>query len=94
MKVHLKIFLPGLPEAIGRNELQIDFPGSTIEDLVDHMIAQYGQIARNALFNEQGNFDPLVQVLLNGETWIAHDQHHTVLKDGDFLVFMMMIAGG
>ena len=94
MKVHLKIFLPTLPEAIGDNELEFEFAGSTVNDLIGSLIERYGQKARYALNDEQGQFDPLIQVLLNGEVWVTRDQLDTTLQDGDDLIFMMMMAGG
>ena len=94
MKVQLKIFLPALPEAIGTNELEVEFPGATVNDLIESLVERYGQKARQALYDEKGKFDPLVQILLNGEEWVTQDQLDTTLKDGDSLVFMMMMAGG
>jgi molybdopterin converting factor small subunit len=46
------------------------------------------------LYDEKSKFDPLVQVLLNGEEWVTYDQLDTALQDGDELIFMMMMAGG
>jgi MoaD family protein len=94
MKIHLKIFLPGLPEVIGDNELDIEFAGTTVSDLIETLVDRYGQKAKEALFDELGKFDPMVQVLLNGEEWVTQDQLNTTLQDGDSLVFMMMMAGG
>ena len=94
MKVHLKIFLPDLPEAIGDNELDFEFSGETVEDLIDSIVERYGRQAKQALYNEKGEFDPLVQVLLNGEEWVTRDRLDTTLQDGDSLIFMMMMAGG
>jgi MoaD family protein len=94
MKIHLKIFLPGLPEVIGDNELDIEFAGTTVSDLIETLVDRYGQKAKEALFDELGKFDPMVQVLLNGEEWVTQDQLSTTLQDGDSLVFMMMMAGG
>lgn len=94
MKIHLKILLPGLPEVIGDNELEVEFTGKTVSDLIESLIDQYGQKAKQALFDEMGNFDPMVQVLLNGEEWVTQDQINKTLQDGDSLVFMMMMAGG
>lgn len=94
MKVHLKIFLPALPEAIGDNELMVEFSGATVNDLIESLVERYGQKARQALYDEKGKFDPLVQVLLNGEEWVTQDQLNTTLQDGDSLIFMMMMAGG
>ncbi len=45
MKVKLKIFLPLLPEVIGRKELEVEFAGETVNDLIEHLVAQYGRNA-------------------------------------------------
>ena len=94
MKVNLKVLLPKLPEVIGRKELQVEFSGETINDLIEHLIAQYGRRAKQALYDKTGELDPVIQVLLNGETWVTQDQLDTVLQDGDSLILMMMMAGG
>ena len=94
MKVHLKIFLPVLPEAIGSKELQVEFSGETVNDLIEHLIARYGRQARQALCDQEGRLDPVVQILLNGESWVLHDQLGTLLHDGDEVVIMVMISGG
>jgi MoaD family protein len=94
MKVVLKILLPTLPEAIGGPDLEVDVIGKTINDVIEFLIAQYGQSARKALFNEDGKLDPMIQILLNGKEWVTHDQLDMHLQDGDSLMFMVMMAGG
>lgn len=94
MKVHLKLFLPVLPEAIGRKELQVEFAGETIDDLIEHLIARYGRKAKQALYDSSGQFDPVVQVLLNGEQWVTPDRFDTTLQDGDEVMFALLLAGG
>lgn len=94
MKVNLRIFLPILSEVIGRKELEIEFVGSTVNDLIDHLIAQYGLKAKQALYDENGELDPVVQVLLNGEQWITADLLDTSLQDGDNVVILTMMTGG
>lgn len=94
MKVQLKIYLPGLSSAIGRKELEVDFSGGTVHDLIEYLIERYGQEARQALHDEEGNLDPLVQVVLNGEEWLSPDKLDTLLHEGDNLLFMMIMAGG
>lgn len=94
MKVHLKIFLPVLPEAVGGKELQVEFAGETVNDLIEHLIARYGRKARQALCDKKGQLDPIVQILLNGEKWVPHDQLDTVLHDGDEVMLMIMLGGG
>jgi MoaD family protein len=94
MKVNLKIFLPALPEIIGRKELEVEFAGETINDLIEHLVARYGRKARQALYDERGKLDPVIQVLLNGQEWVTCDQLDTTLQDGDSVMLMMMLAGG
>jgi MoaD family protein len=94
MKANLRIHLPMLAEALGRRELEVEFAGETVSDLVEHLVAQYGHKARQALLDETGELDPVVQVLLNGEEWVTHDRLDTSLQDGDNVMFMMMMAGG
>jgi MoaD family protein len=93
MKIDLKVFLPALPEAMGRKELEIEFAGETVGDLIEHLVARYGRKARQALY-EDGKLDQVVQVLLNGETFVPHDRLDTVLRDGDSVILMMLMAGG
>ncbi len=94
MKVKLKIILPTLPELIGGSDLEIELNGKTVNDVIEHLVTEYGQNARKALFDKYGKLDPMIQILLNGEEWIAHDQLDKVLQDGDSLMFAVMIAGG
>jgi MoaD family protein len=94
MKVNLEIFLPVLPEVIGRKELVVEFAGETVNDLIEHLVARYGRKARKALYDEKGKLDPVVQVLVNGQEWISHDRLDAALKDGDNVIFMVMMGGG
>jgi MoaD family protein len=94
MKVHLRIHLPMLAEALGRRELEVEFAGQTVSDLVEHLAAQHGRKARQALLDETGELDPIIQVLLNGEQWVTHDRLDTPLQDGDQVMLMLMMAGG
>jgi len=94
MRVRLKVLLPVLPEAIGRKELEVGFAGETVNDLIKYLVARYGRKARQALYDEKGQLDPLVQVLLNGKEWVTHDRLDTALQDGDNVVLMIMMAGG
>jgi MoaD family protein len=94
MKVNLKILLPGLAEVIGRNELEIEFAGETVRDMIEYLVTTYGRKAQQALYDENGEFDLLIQVLINGEQWVTQDLLDTTLKDGDDVIILIMMAGG
>lgn len=94
MKVNLRLFLPVLPQAIGRKELELEFAGETVNDLIEHLVTRYGKKARQALYDEGGKLDPVVQVLLNGREWVTHDRLDVALRDGDDVILMIMLGGG
>lgn len=94
MRVNLRILVPLLAQVIGRRELEVEFAGQTVSDVVEHLVAQYGQKARQALLDETGKLDAVIQVLLNETEWITHDQLDTLLRDGDNVTLMLMVAGG
>jgi len=94
VKIDLQVLLPTLSQAMGRKELEIEFAGETVGDLIKHLVARYGRKARQALYDGEGELDVMIQILLNGEQWIAHDQFDTPLQDGDGIILMMMMAGG
>jgi hypothetical protein len=66
VRVHLKILLPALPEALGRKELDVEFARETVSDLIGHLVGRYGRRARQALYDKEGQLDPVVQILPNG----------------------------
>jgi MoaD family protein len=95
MRVNLKILgLPTLSKVVGKKELDVDLEGTTINDLVDHIVKRYGRRAEEALLDEKGKLDITIQILLNGREWITHDRFDTVLMDGDNIALMLMVAGG
>ncbi|MCL5952666.1 MAG: MoaD/ThiS family protein [Chloroflexi bacterium] len=94
MRVNLKLLVPALPEAAGRKEIEVEFAGKTVNDLLRHLVKQYGKAAKQGLYDNEGELDPIIQILLNGKEWVSHDQLDTVLQDGDEVAFMAMIAGG
>lgn len=94
MRVKLKFFLPMLSEAVGRSELEEEFSGQTVGDLISHLARRYGRKAKEALYDKQGVLDLEVQVLVNKETWVTRENLDTALHDGDQVMIMVLMAGG
>jgi len=65
-----------------------------VKDVIDELIKSYGKKVRDAFYDAEGNFDLMVQIALNGKSFIPADKHHTPLKEGDNLIFMLLLAGG
>lgn len=94
MKVELKIYLPMLSDVIGRDELALEFEGSTAGDLLRYLTRTYGKGARDALLDAQGKLDMEVQLLKNRKDWITQESLDTQLAEGDHVTIMVLMAGG
>ena len=94
-RVSLRLMaLPLLSEAVGGKELTVDFEGTTVRELLDHLVARYGPRARRALYDDDGELDLVIQGLVNERDWVNRDRLDTALADGDSVVLMMLMAGG
>lgn len=86
--------LPMLAEALGRDTLEVNLGGNTIKDLIEELIRRYGRKAKESLLSEDGEFDTMIQLVLNEERWIPGDKLDTPLKEGDSVALMLLIGGG
>jgi molybdopterin converting factor small subunit len=95
MRVNLRLMaLPALVKAMGGRKVEVDFPGETVADLLDHIVKQYGRAAKEALLDEEGKLDTIIQILINEEEWVVHDELDVPLKEGDTVILMLIVAGG
>jgi len=86
--------LPALARALGGKKIEVEFPGDTVADLVDYLVEQYGQVARDAILDEEGGLDTIVQLLINEKQWVVHDDLDLPLNDGDNVIFVLLVVGG
>ncbi len=95
MKVELRLMaLPALVRALGGKKIEVDFPGHTVADLVEYLVERYGRPAKEALLDEEGDLDSIIQILINEERWVVHDDLDVPLEDGDTVIFMLLVVGG
>jgi len=83
-----------LSDIIGKKKFDLAVPGKTIRDLIEELIRKHGTRIREVLYGEKGIFDPMIQIVLNGEKWVPADRHDTTLHEGDTIIFMILLAGG
>jgi len=95
MKIKVKTLLPLLAEAMGRQETEVEFEGTTAGDLIEHLVQRYGRKARQAICDRAGAIDPVVSLLRNEKEWVRTDRlAETTLHEGDTVTLMMLMAGG
>lgn len=86
--------LPALAKLIGK-KTEIDLPGRTVADLVAYLVKRHGQQMQKALLDNDGKLDLTIQVMLNKEGILDRDQYSKrALKDGDKVIFMILVGGG
>ena len=95
MKVHVEFLgFPMVSDVIGKKKMELDISGNTVKNVIDELIRLYGKKVREAFYDEEGDFDAMIQIAVDGKTFIPADRHHTPLNDGDTLIFMLLLAGG
>jgi len=88
MKINIEI--AGLPlyKAFGRNKkIEFEFPGRTLKELIDAMVAKFGFEVKKFLLDKNGDVDMEIRVLLNEATYHSENRMQTSLSDGDTLIF-------
>lgn len=90
------IGLPGLSEALGGREIQLDLPDktTTAREVLDKLVQRFGPAARRVLHDRRGSLNPMIQIALNGKAFIPSHRLDTPLSDGDTLTFILLMAGG
>ena len=95
MKVTLEfIGFPDVVQAAGQKKVSLDIRGGTVGDVVSGLIERYGEKVKGSFYNDDGSFDPNVQIILNEENYVSLDQHDTQVREGDQVTFMLVMAGG
>jgi molybdopterin converting factor small subunit len=88
MKVNIEI--AGLPlyKTFGKNKkITFEFPGKTLQELIDSLVRKFGSEVKKFLLDKNGDIDMDIRVLLNGATYLAENRMQTSLNDGDTLIF-------
>ena len=73
---------------------QKEMESNTIQNLLDNLVFEYGDILRQELFDDSGKLRKHYRVVINGRHINLLDGFQTVLKDNDTVVIMPAMAGG
>ena len=94
MKIKVRFFT-SLREITGKKEDEIRSPGIfTVEELLAHLSKKYGGEFTEYLYDEKGNVQTYIQVLINGRGIKALQGYETKLKEGDTVAIFPPVGGG
>jgi hypothetical protein len=94
MKVHLKFEgMAILYKTFGnRKEMDLEFQGTTLADLLNTLLVKYGTLVRNALLDAKGDLDANgdldaeIRIMLNDD-YLIDERMAVILNDGDAVTF-------
>jgi sulfur-carrier protein len=86
----------GIKKIIGRREIDVPLPaGSTVRDLIDSMLAAYGESLYVKLFGAPDDSPfPHVLFMLNGRSIEFLQGMGTELSEGDEFLMLPIVGGG
>ena len=95
MKARIKfIGMPEpLPEFEDRKEVQVDFSGNTVKDLLHHLSLGIEPKQKEIFLNDRGDISPMLFVCINGDFPLYSDRLNARLRDDDF-VELIFDSGG
>jgi sulfur carrier protein ThiS len=95
MKVQVEVLgLPSLARLIGKKG-ELEFSGSTVTDIVHHIIKRHGQHARKVMLDDDGRLDHVIQIMINNEGIMPRDDYdRRELQESDDVKFMLLVGGG
>lgn len=88
MKVHLNFTgIPILYKVLDKKkEVDFDFAGETVGDLMNKLTQKYGLPLKKALLDANGDIDVEIRVMLNN-AYLSGDRMTATLRDGDVVAF-------
>ena len=88
MKAHLSFHgMPLLYKTFNNyKEIDLEFMGTTLADLVKALVTRYGAPLKNALLNESGDLDAEIRVILNDDC-LSDNRMAVTMHDGDAVAF-------
>ncbi|MDW5563307.1 MAG: MoaD family protein [Methanomassiliicoccus sp.] len=92
-QVAIRTFGP-LTSVIGGHQAQVEFPGTTVGDLLSELTARFGAPMRGYLYPKDGALSDMLFVLVNGKNIEHLGGTSATLKDGDTVSILPITAGG
>lgn len=93
MKVNVK-FLANIKDAAGTSEDTVDISGSTVNDVIDALVAKYGDRFSQEILQPDGNIKPGIKVFLNRSVVDFGAPLPNTVNEGDTLDIFPPFYGG
>jgi MoaD family protein len=92
MKIKIK-FLKPFSNAVNKNELELDFNGITLEELLKVLVDRYPKL-KTEFYTKNNDLSDYMCIFVNDKPTSALNGIKTKLKNDDELTFFIPISGG
>jgi len=92
MKLKIKLLKP-FSDAVGKSELQLDFDGSTLDDLLKELIDRYPKLKKE-FYTKTDELTEYICMFVNDKPISVLNGTNTDLKNDDEILFFIPISGG
>lgn len=90
MALTVSVFGAILPRLLGTRKIVVTPQGDTLRDVIEELVAQYGQSVKKELFDEEGNLDYCYAFFAGGERLESLSDK----IEANELVIVSAVAGG
>jgi len=92
MKIKIKLLRP-FSDAVGKKELEVDFSGTTLNDLLALLVDKYPKL-KNEFYSKNNELTEYMCMFVNDKPASALKGVDTKLKNSDEILFFMPLSGG
>ena len=92
MKVRVKLWgtlSEILPAFEGKGEVQVDFNGDKVEELIFHLFSEIDPEKKGIVFDDKGEISPDLNIILNGRIVSESNRFNRHLRGGDFIELIL-----
>ena len=92
LKLKIKLLKP-FSNAVGKSEIEIDFAGSTLGDLLKLLVDSYPRLKKE-FYTKTDELTEYLCIFVNDKPSSALNALKTELENGDEILFFIPISGG
>ena len=92
MKLKIKLLKP-FSDAVGKSELELDFDGATLEDMLKVLVNRYPRLKKE-FYTKTDELTDYMCMFVNDKPISALNGINTEHKNGDELLFFIPVSGG
>ena len=91
MKVRVKLWgMPGIiPAFEGKGEVQVDFDGDRVKDLILQLFSDIDPAKKGIIFDDKDEISPDLTIILNGRIVSESNRFNPHLRGGDFIELVL-----